>query len=368
MGTINLLVFPIDIDAARPFIKNALALGATVIGASSERYPPKVDGVSSVEQLPYITADNFAAELVNILKKHRISHAYTPHDGVWETFNDLHTANPELYNFKLCGLHPYTAQWLEFQPSYEWAQSFIANDIAPYITECSQASSLSQAQYAGLHYHFSKTPGQTGEDKLSALTSIFKHVLPGDIVEIGSLYGKSAFALGWLALKHQIGNVICVDPWNMSLVDDQGIEAVILNKQSHQINLEQVFKGFLVNTSPLNNIAYIKNTSKNAVKTYLQAAKANKLINNEGESVTVTGEISLLHIDGNHRYDHVRQDITCWEPLVKNGGWILVDDYLWAFGDGPQRAGDELLRQNRFDIAFCYSDTLFLRKCSSTSL
>ena len=69
-----------------------------------------------------------------------------------------------------------------------------------------------------------------------------------------------------------------------------------------------------------------------------------------------------MHIDANHRYDHVRRDIEIWSPYLAAGGWLLLDDYVWAFGDGPQRVGDELLGSPLYDSAFVSGDTLFLRR------
>jgi hypothetical protein len=51
--------------------------------------------------------------------------------------------------------------------------------------------------------------------------------------------------------------------------------------------------------------------------------------------------------------------------LVVSGGWVLLDDYRWAFGDGPKRAGDELLAGNGFEQAFTLGDTLYLKKGTS---
>ena len=362
METINLLVFPIDIDASHQTIKQASDLGIRVIGASSESRQANVEGVSNTIHLPYITDDNFEQALAKAIDEHNIHHAFTPHEGVWEKLNTLGTSKPEVFNYKLVGSHPYTAQWLKYLPSYQWAENFIANDTSKNIAAIETSESVSQVQYAGLHYHFVRTPGQTSEEKLAALCSIFNLTPKGDIVEIGSLYGKSALALGWLAQMHSTGNVICVDPWDMDLIEDQGESANILNKQYETIDLNKIFKGFLINTSPLNNIGYIKNTSQHAIEEYGQAAQESYLKCNDHRSVSVQGKVALLHIDGNHRYDHVCKDIQYWEPHVVAGGWILIDDYLWAFGDGPQRAGDELLSTNKFDLAFCSSDTLFLRK------
>ena len=38
-------------------------------------------------------------------------------------------------------------------------------------------------------------------------------------------------------------------------------------------------------------------------------------------SIPLANRLSLLHIDGNHRYDHVRQDVETWSPYLANGGF-----------------------------------------------
>lgn len=112
----------------------------------------------------------------------------------------------------------------------------------------------------------------------------------------------------------------------------------------------------------LNNVGYIRETSETAIKMYTEFAKSGTLPSNELNEISLTGSIAMLHIDGNHRYDHVCRDIHLWAPLVVPGGWVLLDDYVWAFGDGPKRAGDELLSTGNYDVAFTMSDTLFLRR------
>lgn len=78
-------------------------------------------------------------------------------------------------------------------------------------------------------------------------------------------------------------------------------------------------------------------------------------------STPVRGKIALLHIDGNHKYEAVRNDLENGCPLVQEGSWVLLDDYVWAFGDGPQRAGDELLAQRGVKTAFVAANTLFVQ-------
>ena len=56
-----------------------------------------------------------------------------------------------------------------------------------------------------------------------------------------------------------------------------------------------------------------------------------------GETV-YRGRVGLLHIDGNHDYGHVLDDISAWGPFVQPAGWIIFDDYEWYWGDGVRRA------------------------------
>ena len=45
------------------------------------------------------------------------------------------------------------------------------------------------------------------------------------------------------------------------------------------------------------------------------------------------------------------------------GGWIIIDDYIWPYGDGPRRVGDEFLaaERERIDTAFVTGSALFIR-------
>ena len=217
-----------------------------------------------------------------------------------------------------------------------------------------------------LHRQFVNIPGQCDDLKLMALAHIFRVVPSGDLVEIGSFQGRSAFAIGWLARHYSIGNLICVDPWDNSKVEDQGNQARLVNSELQRgrelVDFEKIFQSFIGAISLLDNASYIRETSEEAVKIYQKAVAAGYLPENELDALPVTGQLALLHIDGNHRYDHVRRDIDLWLPWVKPGGWVLLDDYVWAFGDGPKRAGDELLQTDLFDVAFTATDTLFLRR------
>ena len=71
-----------------------------------------------------------------------------------------------------------------------------------------------------------------------------------------------------------------------------------------------------------------------------------------------------LHVDGNHSYESARADVDAWADLVIAGGWIIIDDYIWPYGDGPQRVGDEFLRSHQGEIAcaFVMGSALFIQR------
>jgi hypothetical protein len=38
--------------------------------------------------------------------------------------------------------------------------------------------------------------------------------------------------------------------------------------------------------------------------------------------------LDFIYIDANHAYDFVKEDIECWYPKVKPGGWVMGHDYI----------------------------------------
>jgi hypothetical protein len=77
-----------------------------------------------------------------------------------------------------------------------------------------------------------------------------------------------------------------------------------------------------------------------------------------------SGRIALLHIDGNHDAPCAAEDVALWSPLVPPGGWVVIDDYCWRYGDGPKRAGDALLGHWGDGVARAYvtGDCLFVQR------
>ena len=57
--------------------------------------------------------------------------------------------------------------------------------------------------------------------------------------------------------------------------------------------------------------------------------------------------IDLVIIDMEHTYEAVKNDIRTWLPKVKDGGYLIGDDYNEGWFPGVCRAVNELLPERR---------------------
>ena len=364
MTDTRLLIFPLDLDDAEPFIRIATALGVEVIGASSAMTGPGDRAVNHFIRLPFVTSPAFNLALRDAICQYGITTIFAPHQGVWRHLDTLLRMSPDDYCFKLCRPDPFTATAQLYSRHEEWAVDALHSVMPERIGVCPVRTPLSRGSYAALHRLFFGTPGQCDENKLQALSDIVRLLPPGDMLEVGCLYGRSAVALGYLAGQHRIGSLICVDPWNITDIVDQGTQADVLNIERANIDFEKIFRIYLSAVAPLGNAGYIRKTSEAAHPVYEAARVNGQLDSPELGSITLLPHLSLLHVDGNHRYDQVRMDVEIWSRHLAHGGWLLLDDYVWAFGDGPRLVGDELLASPLYDSAFVDGDTLFLRRNS----
>lgn len=365
MHTTTLLVFPIDMDETEAFIRTARSLGLRIVAASSTSMPPYAVPIDAFVHLPYVTAPDFDACLAQAVATNGIDAIHTPHQGIWRHLERLRKMDPQGHTYRLCGPDPLAAIHKQARRHEDWAREMRCSRLAEGLGT-SPRPHLPLSAYAAAHRLFLGTPGQCDEFKLGALADIARVLPPGDIVEIGSLFGRSALGLAFFAARHGLGNIFCVDPWNSAQVDDQGREAELLNVEMDAFDWPGTFRIFLATAAACGNVGYIRDSARQAYASYAIAAAAGELHSPELGTHRVCGNISLLHVDGNHRYDQVKGDIAQWGHRIAPLGWLLIDDYTWAFGDGPRRAGDELLADGCYDLAFAAGDTLFLRRAAAS--
>ena len=354
----SVLVFPVDMPQSVAFAHTARQLGFKVVAASSEPTDPSRYPDFAFAHLPYVTDPGFDHALSDLLLTLQIQTVFAPHPAIWLHLHSLCNNDHFPADFRVCNESPFDMDWQSYGEAYRWAE---ASASARPLFPVTSSPALPRASYAGLYRLYNLIPGQSDNTKLFALTQIARHVVPGDVVEIGSLYGKSAFALAWLAKFHAIGSVICVDPWEPVSSSNQGEQAKMINAAVAGLDWQRAFLGFSASLAMFDHVNYLREPSESAAATYRRAVAAGNICSEEFGCTPVQGNIAILHIDGNHKYEVVKRDLEKWLPFVQDGGWVLLDDYVWAFGDGPKRAGDELLAQRAVKTAFVAADTLFVQ-------
>ena len=70
----------------------------------------------------------------------------------------------------------------------------------------------------------------------------------------------------------------------------------------------------------------------------------------QASNLFADNSLDFVYIDGNHKYEYVLQDLNLWYPKVKQGGYLMGDDYLgydkeWWYksGDGKK---DKILKKD----------------------
>lgn len=120
---------------------------------------------------------------------------------------------------------------------------------------------------------------------------------PSHILEIGSFEGRSAI---YWAQKPKTLSVTCIDTW-------EG------NEEHLDINFDNVEANFDYNISFFPIIKKIKKTSVLALSTL----------------ITENTYYDWIYIDGSHQATDVLTDAVLSFQLLKTGGYLVFDDYLW---------------------------------------
>jgi glycosyltransferase involved in cell wall biosynthesis/predicted O-methyltransferase YrrM len=134
----------------------------------------------------------------------------------------------------------------------------------------------------------------------------------GEIVEIGSCFGRSTIYLAEGARHASRGTVWAVDPHTGDIAWDLG-----------RVSTYEVFLRNIRKFGVENRVKPLKMTSKEAAHAWNGVP------------------IRVLFIDGWHSYKAVTEDILLWFPHVLPGGLIVFDDYPNPEFPGVRQAVDE---------------------------
>lgn len=350
----TVLIFPAGMPAGLAYGDRAARQGRRVIGASSIVDDPAMAAYEAWVPLPFLTDETFESALIDLLQRHSVTEVHTPHFVVkqWLVEN-LHRLAPGV---RLAGE--------EGPGDLERANQALRRRIE-HRTDSALAQlpaerpPLSDLQRAGLVRLVGTIPGMCAEDKMHAVIELMRRAPAGDIVEIGSWWGRSAALFVWLSRHYDLGPVLCVDPWSR----DAMIQGdTFLDSTSVELDTDEALRMFEVHLAPLSGdrLNYLRARSVDAAAAY----QATREVATEAFGTTrYQGRIAVLHIDGNHAYDEVASDAAAWARHVVAGGWIVFDDYVWAFGDGPRRVADAFVQANapRIDVTLAVGAALYVR-------
>lgn len=341
------LIFPAVNSAARDYLKAARARQERVLCAASA----SADGVASedaqVLELPSIYDAGFDEAFLRLQRDHRIERIYCPISTVhvfmrrWIAAHDVPLV--------LLGESPVAEEMARHRELMQRADR--ALDLIVALR--AGGSTLARVEVAALLKFSSSIYGESNDDKLAAMMAIAASAPRGDVVEIGSLMGRSAFVMLHLARRFELGTVLTVDPWS-PVECHQGDSPAGLQAVVDEWDYELLAEGFAVSTALCPGHRHLRQPAHEAYAVYRERA---------GGAGQWEGRIGLIHIDGNHDKHAVAQDCRLWLPRLVEGGWLVLDDYVWAHGDGPREVGDRLLAQFSARIlhAFVCGKALFIR-------
>ncbi len=340
------LVFPGGMPDGLAFRDRARAAGLTVIGASSLDRDPASGSYELWEKLPYVSDPNFDGAFADLVKKHGVSTVHAPHFIIWkhltERLNDI-APGARLTG----GQTP-----MEVEAQYRALIERTAHTKPPAFWPALPAKpELSNLEKTGLVRLIDTIPGMCGEEKMHAVMEMMRYAPAGDIVEIGSWCGRSASLFTWLSRRYGVGPLLSVDPWASEALP-QG--DALLDAASAETDPETALRMYEVNLAPLaeGRVNYIRARSEVGAARYGEGLV---VTTQAFGTVAYSGHIAVLHIDGNHTYEQALLDTQVWSPHVMPCGWIIFDDYEWAFGDGPKIVADDFIAQNRHLIAATFA-------------
>ena len=202
------LVFPAGMPEGLAFRDRAKARGLRVVGASSVDHDPAENAYEAWEHLPYVNDPGFDEALATVVRRHGVSAVHAPHYVVWKHLSErLGQIAP--------GASLTTGQIpQDNERAYRALRERVSAARAPcFWPALTGKLRLNALQQAGLMRMVDAIPGMCGEEKMVAVMEAMRHAPAGDVVEIGSWWGRSAALLVWLARRFEVGKVLCIDPW-----------------------------------------------------------------------------------------------------------------------------------------------------------
>ncbi|MBU1427046.1 MAG: class I SAM-dependent methyltransferase [Gammaproteobacteria bacterium] len=350
------LVFPASHPDGREYLEVSRERDERVVAASSVWDAGLATHEGELAVLPYVDDPEFPARFLALVQQHNITRIYAPVAAAY-SWLERFIAEQSL-SLRLIGSSPIKREIERFDRLMAKVSFWRA-----FIDQCAGGKSdLSDIEIAAAFRMSSHIYGESNEQKIAAMMAIFASAPKGDVVEVGSLVGKSAAVLALLARRYNIGNVLAIDPWQAAAATQHDSPETVRVGLVNEWRWDVPPQDFAVNTYPIGfgSFNYLQQESVHGCEIF----KKEKSVHSPTFGhVDYEGRIAVMHIDGNHDYAQVKQDCESWLPLLDPNGWLILDDYVWVHGDGPKRVGDALLQERAGDIerSFECGKALFIK-------
>ena len=350
------LVFPATHPEGLSYIRSARERTDPTIAATSAWDADVARQLDELLLLPFVHDESFEPAFMELIRRYGIARIFAPVAAVHAWLS--HFLKDKNLPLHLIGVSPINR---EMQRHQRLALS--ADFLRPFVDEAAGGQSpLGKLEITAVLKLAEGIYGESNEQKIASMMGIFSNTPRGDVVEIGSLTGRSAAVLTWLARRFQIGNVLAIDPWCAGAAVQFESPAAVRDDLVKEWDYEVMTADFITNLLPvgLGNANYLRAPSSKGHAIY---ASNTSVATPEFGQVTYQGRVAVLHVDGNHDYTHAKEDCDLWLPHLTAGGWLILGDYIWLPGDGPRRVGDELLFRynNILRRSFIRGKSLFLQ-------
>lgn len=355
------LVFPATHPAGREYLAIAAERNERVIAASSVQDREFEIESGELILLPYVHESSFPEAFLALVNERNVTRVYAPVLAVYSWLSRF--IAQEGLALQLIGDSPIKVEVGRFHRLMAKVRMYRG-----FIDACAGGKcDLSDLEVAAIFRMSEKIYGESNDQKIAALMGIFSSVPQGDVVEIGSLAGKSAAVLTVLARRYKVGHVLAIDPWQLESARQYDSPAIVREQMVGEWEYDVLPQDFIVNMFPvgLEGFNYLRLKSAEGFEIF----KDHRRVSSETfGSVDYQGRIAIIHIDGNHDYAQVKLDCDLWLSMLDGNGWLVLDDYVWSHGDGPHRVGDELIGRYGMNVErmFVSGKALFVKFCASS--
>jgi predicted O-methyltransferase YrrM len=193
---------------------------------------------------------------------------------------------------------------------------------------------MSQPFLLGSEYQFSV---DWFSKRIPALEEVFQAAPPSHLLEIGSYEGRSTC---YFLETYGVGRdfaIVCVDTWEGGVEHDRAGMMSVEQRFDHNTAIA------LAKTAGRGRISKLKGHSGDVLCRLISADQG--------------GVFDAVYIDGSHQAPDVLLDSVLSFKLVRTGGFMVFDDYLWCM----EREGQQDLL-NMPKIAIDAFTTIYQRK------